>query len=145
MSDKLAALEIELSKWCQSYVGAFNAYDAEEIGRHWMFPALIISAGRSWVFQDAENFTRNTNTLLAFYEREGVARAERKLVSCMEMSEDVVAMVIADRMYTATDALIVQWRASYVMQKMHTGWFAVCAAADGEVEAWRARGTPLGS
>ena len=53
-------------------------------------------------------------------------------------------MIVADRMLDATGAVIAEWQASYVLQRVAGTWKAVMAVADGEVDAWTARGTPLG-
>ena len=145
MSDPAKELEAMLSAWCQSYVDAFSDYDAEGIERHWVFPALIINDGKRIAFKSAEQFTRNTSALLGFYKRQGVARAERKLITCMQMHIDVAAMRVHDQMLDASGNNIVEWQAAYVLQNTEGAWRAACAVADGEADAWKARGTPLGS
>jgi len=140
-----STLEVELSEWCQSYVTAFSAYDVSGIEDHWAFPALIIHGRTRMVFKSAEHFSRNTSALLSFYKRQGVVRADRKLVSCLMMNSDVAAMTVSDRMIDAAEQEIVSWRAAYVLQRIDGGWRAVSAVADGEGAAWKARGTPLGS
>lgn len=139
------SLEEELASWCQSYVDAFSAYDVAGISAHWSFPALILQKGRSISFPSESVFARNTEALLGFYKRQGVARAERALACCLSMSIDVAAMRVRDRMLDVRGDDIVSWEASYVLQRVDGVWRAVCAAADGETDAWRARGTPLGS
>lgn len=138
-------LESELSNWCASYVEAFSAYDAKGIEAHWSFPALILQNGRSISLRSAEAFTANTQNLLDFYKRQGVVRAERKLISHMEMGDNSASMTVEDKMLGSDGAQIVSWRASYVLQRAGGAWCAVLAAADGETNAWKMRGTPLGS
>jgi len=145
MTDHAEVLASELDAWCQSYVTAFSAYDAVGIESHWTFPALIIQGERSLVFKSSDHFTKNTEALLGFYKREGVARADRKLISCMRMGEATAAMTVEDNMLDDAGGEIVSWQAAYVLQQIGGKWRAVSAVADGESAAWAARGTPLGS
>lgn len=140
----LIELRTELDEWCQSYVTAFSAYDADGIAAHWTFPAVILRGGRSVTFKSAEHFSKNTGMLLGFYKEHAVDRAIRRLVDCFAMTDDTVAMTVADEMVTATGEVIVSWQAAYVMQRVDGKWLAVLAQADGELSAWAERGTPLG-
>ena len=134
----------ELDAWCQSYVTAFAAYDAEAIAAHWTFPALTTQTGRSFAFKSAEHFASNTDKLLGFYKRQRVHKAVRRVLEILPMSDDAVAMTVQDEMRDPEDALIVSWTAAYVMQRVDGAWKAVSAVADGEVTAWAENGTPLG-
>lgn len=145
MREVNAADKAALAAWCKSYVTAFSAYDAAGIEAHWAFPALIIHDGARTPFKSAEHFTRNTSALLSFYERQGVAQAERKLISCMSMGDGAASIVVHDRMLNSTGGEIVTWQAAYVLQRIDGDWRAVFAIADGEKAAWNKRGTPLGS
>ena len=138
-------LQTELSSWCASYVEAFSAYDAAGIEDHWTFPAFIIHDGGRTTFKTPGQFSANTSALLSFYKRRGVARAERKLISCMSLSTDVASMQVHDVMLNADAQNIVEWHAGYMLQRSGGTWKAVCAVATGETAAWRAIGTPLGS
>ena len=120
------------------------AWDAEAIAAHWTFPALTTQAGRSFTFQSAEHFAKNTTRLLGFYRDQNVARVTRKLISHQVMHADAVSMCVADEMVDADGTLIASWQAAYVLQRVDGVWKAVMAVADGETEAWAARGTPLG-
>lgn len=134
----------ELSAWCNSYVAAFNQRNADAISAHWSFPALTTQAGRSFAFKSAEHFTGNTDTLLGFYDAQNVDRVERRLVSCSLLHRDAATMIVADRMYDPDGNVLVEWQAAYVLQRVAGGWRAIMAVADGETEAWAAKGTPLG-
>lgn len=141
----MSDLSAELSAWCRSYVAAFNAQDAEAIAQHWTFPALTTQAGRSFSFKSEEHFARNTSILLGFYRAQQVDRVARELVDCHLLHTDAAAMVVADVMYTASGDESARWQAAYVLQRVDEAWKAVMAVADGETEAWAARGTPLGA
>jgi hypothetical protein len=138
------SLETDLNDWCQSYVGAFNAADAGAIAAHWTFPALTTQAGRSFTFKSEEHFARNTDILLGFYQAQSVNRVARELVAAHLLHRDAASMIVSDVMYTADGQEIASWQAAYVLQRVDGAWKAVMAVADGETEAWAARGTPLG-
>lgn len=120
------------------------AWDAEAIAAHWTFPALTTQAGRSFTFKSDEHFAKNTERLLAFYKAQAVARVTRRLISAQALHEAAAAMVVADEMFEANGTRIAGWQAAYVLQRVDGAWKAVMAVADGETEAWAARGTPLG-
>ena len=88
-------LKSELVAWCQSYVSAFNAEDAEAIAAHWTFPALTTQAGRSFTFKSAEHFARNTGSLLGFYRAQDVAKVERSVSACQLLHRDAVSMTVS--------------------------------------------------
>lgn len=140
-----ANLHLGLADWCHSYICAFRDYDAAGIETHWLFPALIIFQGQRFIYDSAEKFSNNTRRLLEFYKKQGVVGAERELVSSMPMDETVAAMRVQDKMLDAAGKEIVQWQASYVLQKIRGRWRAIAAVADGEAAAWVKNGTPLGS
>ena len=145
MSLALTDLQSDLASWCQSYVTAFNNGDAEAIASHWTFPALTTQAGRSFSFKSAEHFVRNTKILLGFYEAQGAYRVVRELVSYTPLYEGVAAMTVSDVMFDKDGGEIAGWDAAYVLQRVEGAWRAVMAVADGETQAWAARGTPLGA
>ncbi|MCR9223117.1 MAG: hypothetical protein NXH70_03515 [Hyphomonas sp.] len=137
-------LQTELTGWCQSYVDAFNEGDADAIAAHWTFPALTTQAERSYTFKSAEHFAKNTGILLGFYEAQGVQCVVRQLEACHVLHDGVASMTVSDVMYDADGAEIAGWQAAYVLQRVSGAWRAVMAVADGETDAWTARGTPLG-
>ena len=134
----------ELAAWCASYVAAFEAYDPAAIGAHWSFPALIVSGDRSFAFEGANQFDRNTGMLMDFYRRQEVAIVRRAVEDAMALGPDTAAMRVHDEMISADGTPIVQWRSAYVLRRLPGGWRAIFADASGEAAAWTARGTPLG-
>ena len=144
MSLALTDIRNDLEAWCRSYVMAFESYDAEAIASHWTFPALTTQAGRSFTFKSAEHFAKNTGLLLVFYKAQAVQSVERRVVDHLQMSTGAVSMTVQDRMLDASGQEITTWQAAYVLQRVDGAWKAVAAVADGEVDAWASRGTPLG-
>ena len=119
-------------------------FDAVAITAHWSFPALTTQSGRSFAFKSSEHFGKNTDRLLDFYKAQGVALVERELVDCRHLQLGIATMTVADIMFTDAGEEIARWQAAYVLQRVDGAWKAVMAVADGETEAWAARGTPLG-
>ncbi len=140
----MTELASELEAWCASYVAAFNTADAEAIAAHWTFPALTTQAERSFTFKSQDHFAKNTAHLLGFYAAQNVDRVERALVACHSLHQNSASMTVADVMYAGNGSEIARWQAAYVLQRIGGTWKAVMAVADGETEAWAARGTPLG-
>ena len=137
-------LRSELEAWCRSYVAAFERYEAEAIAAHWAFPALTTQAGRSFAFKSEEHFAKNTGRLLGFYQAQHVEHVQREVVDILIMGPNAVSMTVKDQMMDAEGGEIASWQAAYVLQRVDAKWKAVAAVADGEVEAWAQRGTPLG-
>ena len=137
-------LRTSIDAWCQSYVEAFSSYEAESIGAHWSFPAVINSGDKTVAFASKSDFNRNTEALLGFYRKVGVASARRHLFDVFSMGQGMVAISTADQMLDASGAQITDWQASYVLRQRGPSWLAIAANANGELAAWRARGTPLG-
>ena len=141
----LTKLREPLNAWCKSYVTAFSTYDSPAIARHWSFPSLIVAGQRNLTFRSADDFNKNTEGLLRFYRKVGIARANRKLVDVLQMGQGTASITVIDEMVDAGGAQIVTWQAAYVLRNYKGVWLAVMANADGETAAWEARGTPLGS
>ena len=138
-------LQTELEAWCASYVSAFEAFDVDAIGMHWAFPATLVSGGRTIAIKDANTFNRNTQMLTGFYERQNARCVTREIVEVMAMGNDTAAMRVRDQMSTPEGDALASWVSAYVLQKTRNGWRAIFADAQGELDAWDARGTPLGS
>lgn len=138
------ALHDELVDWCRSYVTAFEAFDLEAIGRHWAFPALIVSGERQFMMPDAAAFNRNTGALIDFYERQDARKVQRTVIEVQPLLGASAAMKVRDIISTPTGDRITEWVSAYVLRRTQEGWRAVFADATGEAEAWAARGTPLG-
>ena len=127
------------------YASAFSNCAVSEISSLWAFPALITAGYSSAVFTDEESFAKNTTALCEFYKRQGVSRAQKTVLSTDEHYDDVVIVRTKDELFGEDDSLIVQWEHVYLIRRLEGEWRVLVAVADGEVAAWTARGTPLGS
>lgn len=140
----MTELEAALKAWCASYIDAFMAWDAAAIAAHWTYPALVTQTGQSFTFKSADHFTKNTERLLSFYKGEDVARVTRQLGSSQALPGQSAAIIAADEMFTEDGTRMIGWQSFYVLQRIDGHWKAVMAVADGESEAWAARGSVLG-
>jgi len=144
MIDEAQLIE-ELSDWCGSYVRAFEAFDVPSIGAHWAFPAVILSGDHQVVLKDAGQFDANTKALVEFYRRQDVASVKRSVTGVFWLRDGTAAMTVEDRMFTSDQTALVEWQSAYVLRQQNGNWRAIFADANGEVQAWEKRGTPLGS
>ena len=126
------------------YADNFSRGDIAAVNDAWAMPCFI-SGPRSGAFTDAEVFARNTEGLVAFYAAQGLAKAEKTVLSAEVQYDGVTLVRTADRLSDAAGEEIATWEHLYLMRRFSDGWKVVTAICDGEVAAWAARGTPLGS
>lgn len=135
----------EIQAWCDSYIAAFEVSDIFATGEHWAFPAMIMAGDNQVIMKDAVAFNKNTSGLTAFYERQKVQSIKRTVLSCQLLGDDTASMRVHDVMSSGDGEKIVEWVSAYVLRRTDRGWRAIFADASGEIDAWQARGTPLGS
>jgi hypothetical protein len=116
----------EIARFFDSYAEAFSRGDAEAVAALWAFPAFFVARGKRAALDEAA-FRANTEAILAFYRAQGVARAEKRLIGAEPLFDGLWLARTADRLVDAG------------------GLRAVAAMPDAELDAWTARGTPLGS
>lgn len=126
-----------------AYVAAFSRRDVEALAALWTFPATIVARGRSACFEEAA-FRANTERLCAFYARQGVAEARKAVLGAEALFPGLWLVRTADRMTDSGGGEIARWEHAYLLAETEEGLRALVAIADGEMEAWAARGTPLG-
>ncbi len=128
-----------------AYAAAFSRLDVDGIVALWSLPALITTAERSGCFADREAFRRNTEALCAFYRAQGLSRAKKTVVRIHPLGDGVAAVTTRDEVFDARGRRIARWQHAYLIRKTAEGLRSIAAVADGEMRAWNARGTPLGS
>ena len=127
----------------QKYDSTFSSFDIKAITNLWAFPAFITTPSISVCFQDIPSFEENTKGLCDFYRSQGVTKT-RKTVSGFDLMFDGIASVrTIDQLYNSENDLIAEWEHSYLIRQTENGIRAIVAIADGELQAWAARGTPL--
>jgi len=126
------------------YVAAFGRRDLDAISALWAFPATIIARGRSVCF-DAAAFRANSAALCAFYDRQGMAEAQKTVLAAEALFPGLWLVRTADRMIDAQGREIAHWDHAYLLTETEGGPRAIVAMADGELDAWEKNGTPVGS
>src|SRR5690242_9497838 len=128
-----------------AYAAAFSRLDVDAIVGLWSLPAFITTAERSGCFAEADAFRRNIEALCAFYRAQGLSRAKKTVMRIHRLSDGVAAVTTRDELFDARRRRIVRWQHAYLIRKTTQGLRAIAAVADGEMNAWNARGTPLGN
>ena len=133
---------VQVHDFFKVYVQAFVDRDIDGICARWDYPAVLVSGGRQ-VALDREAFRRNLVRLCAFYDAQGLARAEKKVIGFVTLTATTAAVRTRDTLSDVSDALIVEWEHAYLMSDTADGLKVAAALPDDENRAWRERGTPL--
>lgn len=126
------------------YAVAFSGFDIDAICGFWHLPAVISVGERVTCFETVEGFRQNAAALCSFYRAQGVAGAEAALTACHRPLPDLAHVSTAFTVSRADGSFVAQWSHHYTLRRIAGRWRIVFAAADEEVAAWAARGTPLG-
>ena len=126
------------------YARAFSRCDVDAVVGLWRFPATVSTGDRITVFDEA-GFRKNVEALCDFYRRQGMAEARKTISGSHHFSSAVAAVTTEDALYDRAGGPIAAWSHFYLLRESEAGIRAITAVADAEVEAWAARGTPLGS
>jgi hypothetical protein len=133
-----------LTDFYARYADAFMRQDTDALVAAWSFPAAITGPTGNKMF-DAMAFRRNVEALFGFYQRQDVAKATADVAAMHPLGDGVVLGQIDYAMFTAAGAPVAAWQTPYLLRDAGAGLKAFAAVADGEIAAWAARGTPLGS
>lgn len=133
-----------IDAYFRDYVGAFSRGDVDALVGLWRFPATISTRERTVVF-DEPGFRKNVEALCGFYRLQGMAEARKTASGSHYLQPDVASVTTEDALLDGAGNLIAAWSHAYLLREDEDGIHAIAAIADGEVEAWAARGTPLGS
>jgi hypothetical protein len=134
----------EAARFFAAYAEAFGRGDVDALCAMWAYPAYVAARGRRAAL-DAAGFRDNLVRLCAFYEAQGVASAEKRVVAEEALFPGLRLVRTADRLTGADGAEIAAWEHCYLLSDTSQGLRAVAAMPDGELDAWQARGTPMGS
>ena len=138
------ALE-EAQTFFQSYAAAFTRKDMDAIAGMWRYPCYITDQRGGAAFKDLSAFRKNLDRLSGFYDAQGVAGAKANVREANSDDEGVARIVVDYELTDADEKTIIAWSTFYVLRKTDSGeWKACFAIADGEMNAWADRGTPLG-
>ena len=140
----LSGVNPELDRLFDAYADAFGRGDAEAVAALWAFPAFFAARGRSAALDEAA-FRANAEALIAFYATAGVRRFEKRVIGAETLFEGLRLVRTADRATGADGRVIAAWEHLYLVSRTAAGLRVAAAFPDGELDAWDANGTPLGS
>lgn len=134
----------EIAECVKAYAVAFSGLDIDAICKFWHVPAVISAGETVTCFETVERFRDNVAALCAFYRAQGVAAAEIVLTACRMPLPSLAHVSASVALRRADGADVAEWTHHYTLRRFAGRWRIVFAAADEEVAAWAARGTPLG-
>jgi hypothetical protein len=135
---------LEAQDFFTAYAKAFTAMDVDEVCARWSYPAFMAARGKQATLDEAA-FRTNTVALCDFYRAQGVARAEKRVLELVRLTETTSTVRTADTLFDAKGDLVAAWEHVYLLTETPVGVRVAVALPDGELAAWRSRGTPLGS
>lgn len=134
----------QVNTFFQDYAAAFSRFDVDAVNDLWAYPAHIVGRGKRAAL-DAEQFRLNTAGLCAFYKYQGMAKATKRVLDFTPLTPSTACVRTADQILDAEGQTIIAWEHVYLLSDTDDGIKAVTALPDNELEAWRARGTPMGA
>lgn len=134
----------EAQSFFDLYGDAFTRKDHETLADQWIFPCYITQQIGPAYFKDRESFVKNLGHLSAFYDAQGVAVAKGTVTEARAKYDGVIEALVDYTLNDAKNETIAAWLTTYVLRRTDDGWKACFAIADGEIDAWAARGTPIG-
>jgi hypothetical protein len=132
----------QVQAFFSDYVQAFADQDIDRICSFWGYPAFMVFDGRQIVF-DTGAFRTNAVRLCAFYAAQGMTHAEKDVIELVRLTDTTAAVRTRDMLYDANGELVAEWEHAYLLSDTSEGIKVAAAMPDGEVRAWRERGTPL--
>ena len=134
----------QVEDFFKRYADAFSRFDIDEICTMWAYPAYIAGRGKRASLTEDE-FRANTAALCAFYDRQGMKKARKQVVELARLIGGTTAVRTADQVFDGEGSVIAAWEHVYVLSETTDGIKAITALPDEELDAWDARGTPMGS
>ena len=135
------SLQDEIRDFFVTYVDAFARRDAKKLSEAWDAVGLFPSPTGNFAMSRDE-FGAHLETLLDFYEHQGVVLPVGELLFTEELFPNVVHARMAYRMLGDKDVVIAEWEHVYVLRRSDC-WRISLTIADGEMAAWAERGAQL--
>lgn len=135
------SLQDEIRDFFVTYVDAFARRDAKKLSEAWDAVGLFPSPTGNFAMSRDE-FGAHLETLLDFYEQQGVVLPVGELLFTEELFPNVVHARMAYRMLGDKDVVIAEWEHVYVLRRSDC-WRISLTIADGEMAAWAERGAQL--
>jgi hypothetical protein len=134
---------MDVEHFFTGYAKAFTDMDVDEVCARRSYPAFMAGRGKQAALDEAA-FRQNTVALCDFYRAQGVARAEKQVLELVPLTETTATVRTADTLFDAHGDLVAAWEHVYLLTETPSGVRVAVALPDGELAAWRSRGTPLG-
>ena len=131
----------DIARFFVEYIDAFARNDADALSEFWDAVGLFPSPTGNFAME-RQAFRDHCVTLMNFYRQQGVVRPEGELLSATELFPNVAQARMAYRMHGEGDELVAEWEHVYILRRGDR-WRVSLTIADGEMEAWAARGAQL--
>lgn len=131
----------DLAEFFVAYADAFNRDDAAALGDLWETVGLFPSPTGNFAME-RQAFLAHCTGLMQFYRRQGVVRAEARVLSAAALFPNVAQARLAWRMCGHGDDLIAAWEHVYILRRSDR-WRVSLTIADDELAAWAAKGAQL--
>jgi hypothetical protein len=127
----------------RSYSEAFARFDPVAISAHWAYPAYFCARGKRASLA-APEFQANAEALCAFYRAQGVARVAATVAQVDWLFDGLALARVGYELADDAGTPVAAWDHIYLVSATDGGLRLAVAMPDGELDAWAARGTPLG-
>ena len=131
----------DVAEFFVAYVDAFNRDDAAALGELWDAVGLFPSPTGNFAME-REAFRAHCVGLMQFYRRQGIVRAEARVLSATELFPNVAQARLAWRMHGRETDPVAAWEHVYILRRSDR-WRVSLTIADGEMVAWAAKGAQL--
>ena len=144
MSPDLEKLVGELGGLWRAYASAFQTGDMDSVLPIFAEPCMVHTRLGSSVYMKRSDISVNNKMLLAFYRSQGVVRAEATITEIDPLHRHFVQVFVNYRLINADNADVVSFTTVYGLKQDGERWVIHQVIAQDELEAWAARGTPMG-
>jgi hypothetical protein len=145
MTPDMETLVAELGDLWRQYGSAFQTGDVDALLPVFAEPCVVQTRDFVAVYNKREDISANNNALLAFYRTQGVAKVDLQITEVDPLHRHFVMMQVRYQLLNAAGQEVVKFSTIYNFKHEGTRWLIHQIIAQDEVDAWAARGTPLGS
>jgi ketosteroid isomerase-like protein len=141
----MESLVAELGDLWRQYGSAFQTGDVDALLPVFAEPCVVQTRDFVAVYNKREDISANNNALLDFYRRQGITKVDLQIAEVDPLHRHFVQMQVRYRLMDTDGNDVVQFTTIYSFKHEGTRWLIHQIIAQNEVDAWAARGTPLGS
>jgi hypothetical protein len=144
MTPDMEKLVGELGGLWRAYAGAFQTGDMDSVLPIFAEPCVVHTRLSTSLYLKRADIGANNNRLLAFYRSQGVVRAEATILEVDPVHRHFVQLFVRYRLLDGAGEDVVSFTTVYGLKQDGERWVVHQVIAQDEIEAWTARGTPLG-